>query len=198
MAMKFARRIQKELTAIESEKKVTGINITLCGDGHDLSHMCATIEGPVGTPYEGGVFEIDIRLPEDYPYNPPKMQFKTKVWHPNISSQTGAICLDILKDQWSAALTLKTTLISLQALLSAPEPNDPQDAMVAQQYLNDYQAFLNTARSWTATFAKLETLGMEEKVQRLAEMGFPLDLVRAALQKCGGDENMALENLCSG
>jgi len=48
------------------------------------------------------------------------------VWHPNISSQTGAICLDILKDQWSPALTIKTALLSLQALLSAPEPSDPQ------------------------------------------------------------------------
>ena len=53
--------------------------------------------------------------------------------HPNISSQSGAICLDILKDQWSPALTLKTALLSIQALLSAPEPDDPQDAVVAQQ-----------------------------------------------------------------
>lgn len=53
--------------------------------------------------------------------------------HPNISSQSGAICLDILKDQWSPALTLKTALLSVQALLSAPEPDDPQDAVVAQQ-----------------------------------------------------------------
>ena len=53
--------------------------------------------------------------------------------HPNISSQSGAICLDILKDQWSPALTLKTALLSVQALLSAPQPDDPQDAVVAQQ-----------------------------------------------------------------
>jgi ubiquitin-conjugating enzyme (huntingtin interacting protein 2) len=61
------------------------------------------------------------------------MQFITKVWHPNVSSQNGAICLDILKDQWSPALTLKTALLSLQALLSMPAPDDPQDAVVAQQ-----------------------------------------------------------------
>jgi ubiquitin-conjugating enzyme (huntingtin interacting protein 2) len=68
-----------------------------------------------------------------YPFEPPKMQFTTKVWHPNVSSQNGAICLDILKDQWSPALTLKTALLSLQALLSMPAPDDPQDAVVAQQ-----------------------------------------------------------------
>lgn len=55
--------------------------------------------------------------------------------HPNISSQSGAICLDILKDQWSPALTLKTALVSIQALLSAPEPKDPQDAVVAEQVI---------------------------------------------------------------
>lgn len=63
-----------------------------------------------------------------YPFEPPKMRFETKIWHPNISSQTGAICLDILKDQWSPALTIKTALLSIQALLSAAEPTDPQVA----------------------------------------------------------------------
>ena len=48
------------------------------------------------------------------------------VWHPNVSSQTGAICLDILKDQWSPALTIKTALLSVQSLLCSPEPSDPQ------------------------------------------------------------------------
>jgi len=61
-----------------------------------------------------------------YPFVPPKMRFITKVWHPNISSANGAICLDILKDQWTPALTLKTALLSLQALLSSPAPDDPQ------------------------------------------------------------------------
>ena len=91
------------------------------------------LEGPADTPYEGGQYAVDIVLGDQYPYEPPKMRFKTKIWHPNISSQTGAICLDILKDQWSPALSIKTALLSLQALLCAPEPKDPQDAEVAKQ-----------------------------------------------------------------
>jgi ubiquitin-conjugating enzyme (huntingtin interacting protein 2) len=78
------------------------------------------------------VFNIDVTIPKQYPFEPPKMKFTTKIWHPNISSQTGAICLDILKDQWSPALTIKTALLSLQALMCSPEPSDPQDAEVAK------------------------------------------------------------------
>lgn len=89
------------------------------------------------TPYEGGIFQVDIVIPPDYPFKPPKMKFDTKIWHPNISSQTGAICLDILKNEWTPALTIRTALISLQALLCAPEPDDPQDAEVARQYKGD-------------------------------------------------------------
>ena len=68
---------------------------------------------------------MDITIPPDYPFKPPKMKFDTKIWHPNISSQTGAICLDILKNEWTPALTIRTALISLQALLCSPEPDDP-------------------------------------------------------------------------
>ncbi|PNH00063.1 Ubiquitin-conjugating enzyme E2 27, partial [Tetrabaena socialis] len=81
-----------------------------------------------------------------------------QVWHPNISSQNGAICLDILKDQWSPALTLKTALLSLQALLSSPQPDDPQallsspqpddpqDAVVAKQYMAEHETYKKTAK----------------------------------------------------
>ncbi|GLJ24570.1 hypothetical protein SUGI_0469480 [Cryptomeria japonica] len=191
------KRVHRELTQIEKDKKLTGVSIKVFEE-NDMSHMCGTIAGPMDSPYEQGSFQIDIRLPDGYPFEPPKMQFITKVWHPNISSQNGAICLDILKNEWSPALTLKTTLISLQALLSTPQPNNPQDAMVAQQYLNDYPKFLVTARHWTQSFAKRRELGMEEKVSKFVEMGFDENAVRNALQQLRGDEDMALEKLCSG
>lgn len=190
-------RVQKELTECNRDREVSGVSIAL-HDGANISHLTGTIAGPADSPYEGGTFVIDIRLPGGYPFEPPKMQFVTKVWHPNISSQNGAICLDILKDQWSPALTLKTALLSLQALLSSPAPDDPQDAVVAQQYLRDYPTFAATARYWTEAFAKSASTGMEEKVQKLVEMGFPEDLVRSTLKSVDGDENMALEKLCSG
>ena len=61
--------------------------------------------GPGDSPYSGGVFFVMIHFPPDYPFKPPKVQFQTKVYHPNVNSQ-GSICLDILKEQWSPALTI--------------------------------------------------------------------------------------------
>ena len=96
---------------------------------------------------------VDIQIPQDYPFKPPKMKFDTKIWHPNISSQTGAICLDILKNEWTPALTIRTALISLQALLCAPEPDDPQDAEVARQYKTDIELYNYTAKEWVTRYA---------------------------------------------
>ena len=103
--------------------------------------------GPPDSPYQGGVFFLNIHFPTDYPFKPPKVTFTTRIYHPNINSN-GSICLDILKDQWSPALTIKTALVSLQALLSAPEPKDPQDAVVAGMFLNDPKEFDTTAKYW--------------------------------------------------
>jgi len=142
------------------------------------------------------------------------MKFITKVWHPNVSSKTGAICLDILKDQWSPALTIKTALISLQALLCAPEPDDPQDSVVAEQYKTDKSEFDRTAKFWTDTYANdsasnvtAEAKAAAEEaaaailpppVRRLMDMGFAQAAVETALRNCRGDENAAVEALLTG
>ena len=104
---------------------------------NNLRHWRGKIFGPDDTPYDGGTFYVDIVIPQEYPFKPPQMRFTTKIWHPNVSSANGAICLDILKNEWTPALTIRTALISLQALLCAPEPDDPQDAQVAGMYKND-------------------------------------------------------------
>ena len=80
-----------------------------------------------------------------------QVRFLTKIWHPNISSVTGAICLDILKDQWAAAMTLRTVLLSLQALLSAAEPDDPQDAVVAKQVSKEKETYTFTEMAQSCT-----------------------------------------------
>jgi ubiquitin-conjugating enzyme (huntingtin interacting protein 2) len=134
------------------------------------------------------------------------MKFICKVWHPNISSQTGAICLDILKDQWSPALTIKTALLSLQALLFSPEPSDPQDAEVANMYLTNYEKFAETAKFWTECHAmgkgsndgKVVKKPVNPIVMKLMEMGFEEESCVAALLVSKGDEGAAIETLLSG
>lgn len=141
-------RILGEIANLKKEK----VEITLVEE--NINHLIGTIDGPVDTPYEGGKFKLDIILLDQYPFEPPKVKFITPVWHPNISSVTGAICLDILKDKWSPALSIQKLMISLQSLLSEPVPEDPQDAVVATQLLTDKEAFNEKARLWTTNFAK--------------------------------------------
>lgn len=84
-------RLMKELAEVTKDDS-SGVTAQPVREG-DLRHMKGTIQGPLETVYEGGVFDIDIVIPKQYPFEPPKMKFVTKIWHPNISSQTGAICL---------------------------------------------------------------------------------------------------------
>ena len=123
----------------------------MCGD--DLFHWKGTINGPDDTAYAEGKFTIDIKIPSNYPYHPPNMKFDTKIWHPNISSQTGAICLDILKSKWSPALQMRTVLLSVQALLSAPNPDDPLDTGVADHWKSDEKGAMQNAKAWTQKYA---------------------------------------------
>ena len=83
---------------------------------------------------------------------PPKVRFLTKIYHPNID-KLGRICLDILKDKWSPALQIRTVLLSLQALLSSPEPDDPLDPSVASHFKQNLAEAQAQARQWNATFA---------------------------------------------
>ncbi|PWY98775.1 putative UBC1-E2 ubiquitin-conjugating enzyme [Testicularia cyperi] len=144
------RRINKEINDCKNDKS-SGIQVSLIDDSP--FHLVGTFPGPENSPYEKGTFDVDIVVPEGYPFQPIKMKFITRVYHPNISSQSGAICLDILKDQWSPVLTLKSTLMSLRSLLCSPEPNDPQDAEVAKHYLRDRKDFEKTAKYWTEIYA---------------------------------------------
>jgi ubiquitin-conjugating enzyme (huntingtin interacting protein 2) len=157
------------------------------------------ITGPPDTAYEGGTFVLEIKVPETYPFNPPKVRFITKIWHPNISSVTGAICLDILKDQWAAAMTLRTVLLSLQALLSAAEPDDPQDAVVAKQFKENIEMFQMTARHWTNVYAGGPHVNKEcdDKIKRLVDMGVEEHQARVALSSYNWDIERATEQLFS-
>ena len=91
MSSSRTRRIAKEVADIHSDN-LSNIKADPVGNGDDLTHLKGSFKGPPGTPYEGGTYTIDVKIPNDYPFRPPVMKFDTKVWHPNVSSQTVRKC----------------------------------------------------------------------------------------------------------
>lgn len=121
-------------------------------DSENLFRWKAHIVGPEDSPYAGGLFELNVEFPTDYPFRPPRVAFSTRVYHPNINAQ-GGICLDILKDQWTPALSLGKVLLSISSLLTDANPRDPLVPEIARQYESDREAFNRTAREWTLRYA---------------------------------------------
>jgi len=143
------RRIVKETQRLVLEP-VEGISAAPTED--NMRYFNVIILGPTSSPYEGGVFKLELFLPEDYPMAAPKVRFLTRIYHPNVD-KLGRICLDILKDKWSPALQIRTVLLSIQALMSAPNPDDPLDENVAKNWKTDEVGAMQTAREWTRMYA---------------------------------------------
>nr|KJB73583.1 hypothetical protein B456_011G239700 [Gossypium raimondii] len=104
-------------------------------------------------PYAGGVFEVDIHFPPQYPFEPPEVVLRTKIFHPNIDGN-GSIGLDILKDRWSTNLTISQVLHSICSLLKNPNPDAPLVPEIAHMYKTNRSEYDTTTRSWTEKYAK--------------------------------------------
>jgi ubiquitin-conjugating enzyme E2 D/E len=147
--MSDVKRLQKEL--LDMQKDDTP-NLSAGPVNDNLFEWEAVILGPIGTPYEGGVFNLNISIPSNYPFKPPTVIFKTKIYHPNINS-SGSICLDILKTQWSPALTISKILLSICSLLADPNPNDPLVPEIANLLKTNLEVYNQTAKEWTNIYA---------------------------------------------
>ena len=147
--MTSLRRLTKELQEI---RKDPPLNISAGPINDNLFEWEAVLLGPTETPYEGGVFVLNIHISKDYPMKPPNILFKTKIYHPNINS-TGAICLDILKSNWSPSLTLSKLLLSICSLLNDPNCDDPLVPDIAKEYKQNYDLFVKNAKEWTQYYA---------------------------------------------
>ncbi|CAF4497173.1 unnamed protein product, partial [Rotaria sp. Silwood2] len=144
------KRISKELQDLQREPPA---NVSAGPvQPNDMFNWQATILGPSDSPYQSGVFFLSINFPTDYPFKPPKITFTTKIYHPNINAN-GAICLDILRSNWSPALTISKVLLSICSLLCDPNPDDPLVPEIARQYKQDREAYNATARQWTQKYA---------------------------------------------
>ena len=145
-----SKRIQKELVDLRKDPPAN------CSAGPvneaDMFKWEGTIFGPADSPYSGGIFNLSIEFPIDYPFKPPRIMFTTKIYHPNINA-SGFICLDILKTNWSPALTISKALLSVLSILTDPNPNDPLVPEIAKQYTENRALYDSTAREWTDMYA---------------------------------------------
>uniref|UniRef100_A0A8C0IUP2 Ubiquitin-conjugating enzyme E2 T n=1 Tax=Chelonoidis abingdonii TaxID=106734 RepID=A0A8C0IUP2_CHEAB len=125
-----------------------------------LSYKTLAIEwkilGGANTPYDKGVFNLEVVVPERYPFEPPKIRFLTPIYHPNIDS-AGRICLDVLrlppKGAWRPSLNISTLLTSIQLLMSEPNPDDPLMADISSEYKYNKEVFIKNAKQWTEKYA---------------------------------------------
>jgi ubiquitin-conjugating enzyme E2 D/E len=148
--MASTKRISRELADLRKDPPA---NCSAGPVGEDMFTWEGVMFGPADSPYTGGIFNVSIQFPVDYPFKPPRIMFTTKIYHPNINKQ-GFICLDILKQNWSPALTISKVLLSILSMLTDPNPNDPLEPDIANQYVKDRASYEQTARQWTQMYAQ--------------------------------------------
>ena len=133
------KRLLKDLKQIQSLKLSDGVTAAPINEAN-LFEWQAMITGPDQTPYEGGLYELILKIPSNYPVKPPKVRFKTEIFHPNIY-KNGDICIDILQDQWSEVMSIEKILISIRSLLNEPNvnsPANPEAALLYKEHRNEF------------------------------------------------------------
>ncbi|KIX03228.1 uncharacterized protein Z518_06780 [Rhinocladiella mackenziei CBS 650.93] len=150
------KRITKELGELMTSPPA-GITVELV-DESNLFQWKVTMEGPAGSPYASGNFNLSLTLPPNYPFKPPTVTFITKIYHPNISNDSppnsGIMCLGMLKDsEWKPSTKMSAVLEFARQLLKEPNPDDAVEAKIADQFRNDRAAYEKEAKEWVKRYA---------------------------------------------
>lgn len=150
------RRMKRELEMLSRGGAAPGIAAWAREEGSRIDILDAEIRGAVDTPYEGGIFRLEVGIPNEYPLKPPRVRFITRIYHPNIDSQ-GRICLDSLnmppKGAWKPSLNVATLLTTVQALMSSPNGDDGLMVDITDEFRRKPALFRQKAKEWTAKYA---------------------------------------------
>ncbi|XP_062314277.1 ubiquitin-conjugating enzyme E2 T isoform X1 [Osmerus eperlanus] len=160
--MQKISRLKRELQLLTTEPP-PGI---MCWQTEgQMDDLRAHIIGGSGTPFEGGVFLLEIKVPERYPFEPPQIRYLTPIYHPNIDN-AGRICHDALKlppkGAWKPSLNIPTVLTFLQLMMAEPNPDDPLMADISSEFKYNKQLYLDKARKWTQKHAMQKNIGVVE------------------------------------
>uniref|UniRef100_A0A0N5AY88 E2 ubiquitin-conjugating enzyme n=1 Tax=Syphacia muris TaxID=451379 RepID=A0A0N5AY88_9BILA len=144
--------VQRLLKELEDLKRDGSARYHAAPKGDNLFEWAAVIEGPEDTVYNGGTFFLELSIPKNYPFFPPRVRFLTRIYHCNINTQ-GVVCVDILRNGWSSSMTISTVLQSIVSLMYVCNPADPLVSGIAEQYISNREEFERTARIWTERYA---------------------------------------------
>jgi len=148
--MAATRRLNKELNDIRSSDQ--NIFRSFIVDESNMLHWTAIL-CPDTAPYNKGGFKIDIVFPDEYPFKPPKIEFKTKIYHPNVDEK-GQVCLPLISpENWKPATKSKEVLQALEALISSPDTEHFLRADLGEEYINDIETFMKSAEDFTKKHA---------------------------------------------
>jgi len=153
MSSSNQKRIAKELEEC-TKTPPAGTKISLVSDA-DLFHWDIVMDGPSNSVFAGGKYKILLTLPSEYPFKPPTVSFKTKIYHPNVSNDDkGYICLSLAKpDTWKPPNRIKAILEECRNLLITPNIDDPVEASIADIYKNNRKEYEKTAKDWVKKYA---------------------------------------------
>ncbi|OWZ09299.1 Ubiquitin-conjugating enzyme E2 [Phytophthora megakarya] len=147
-------RMRKEIAMLESDPP---FGVSAWPKDDQIDRLQAQILGPDGSPYEKGVFHLDIEIPERYPFEPPKVHFVTPIYHPNIDD-AGRICLDTLKMQpkgsWLPSVNISTLLTTIRLLMAEPNADDGLMPEIADVFKHNRELFNKKATELTIQHAQ--------------------------------------------